>query len=531
MNTSFEAFANELGKLNPLLCLVNDGQRVVKGIKLFDKSQGILQSDEIYLGRISSIAVDKQHYLDSEANIICVADRYVPKKLTRCKKLNLIVMDRNLDLSFLFNELQEIFNSRQRVTAMSMKLINQLAKGEGLQGIADVGLEIMGNPVIILNLSDNTVICSKVQLENFIWNELVNKKYLSLDLAIRYKASGIIEELNKEHKSKTPVLLIKKNKPKCIAVNVYFQQKPVAHVAIPDMIKGFSEIDMELATLLADAVSLEMQKKQPLQYNRGHVYEYFIRDLLDGAPINEKELWERLHLAGIKVKNINYILTIDLTGFDLSNNDLPLTINKLNIMIKGATSQIYKDAIVTIISRSPHERFGVEEQKHINSFLRRHNLTGGLSQEFSYFGDLQKYYFQALKAIELGRKMNKEAALYNYSDYILYHIVQVCSSQNDLKTFCHPLVFELEDFDERSNSSYSETLYVYLKNDRNVVAAAKELNIHRNTLNYRINKITEITKIDWNDGDLRFHIYLSLKILEFVKSQSPPGQVKNTRWN
>jgi purine catabolism regulator len=40
---------------------------------------------------------------------------------------------------------------------------------------------------------------------------------------------------------------------------------------------------------------------------------------------------------------------------------------------------------------------------------------------------------------------------------------------------------------------------------------AKELNIHRNTLVYRLNRIAEITQLDMDDANVHLNLRLALK--------------------
>lgn len=54
-----------------------------------------------------------------------------------------------------------------------------------------------------------------------------------------------------------------------------------------------------------------------------------------------------------------------------------------------------------------------------------------------------------------------------------------------------------------------KTLLVYLRHERNVVETAQVLVVHRNTLNYRVRKIEEITGMDLNDADIRLRILLT----------------------
>lgn len=75
---------------------------------------------------------------------------------------------------------------------------------------------------------------------------------------------------------------------------------------------------------------------------------------------------------------------------------------------------------------------------------------------------------------------------------------------------------KLIDYDKKYNTDYLETLYSYIANFKNQTELAKVMNIHRNTLYYRISKIEEIINIDLNNIDDFVSIYLSFKILEYT---------------
>ena len=46
----------------------------------------------------------------------------------------------------------------------------------------------------------------------------------------------------------------------------------------------------------------------------------------------------------------------------------------------------------------------------------------------------------------------------------------------------------------------------------NLAQAAKDLDVHRNTLVYRLERISELTELDLNDADNRLILHLALKI-------------------
>lgn len=80
----------------------------------------------------------------------------------------------------------------------------------------------------------------------------------------------------------------------------------------------------------------------------------------------------------------------------------------------------------------------------------------------------------------------------------------------------------LRSYDLKHNTSYCKTLFTYLRYERNAVATAEALFVHRNTLRNHLNRIAEITGSDFEDADARFHLLISLNtILNSDPEHSP----------
>ncbi|MCG8399378.1 helix-turn-helix domain-containing protein, partial [Bacillus atrophaeus] len=70
----------------------------------------------------------------------------------------------------------------------------------------------------------------------------------------------------------------------------------------------------------------------------------------------------------------------------------------------------------------------------------------------------------------------------------------------------------LEAYDQEHHSNLVETLEQFIECDSNVNTAAKKLNIHVNTLNYRLKRISKIAEIDLKNINEKFTIYLEIKL-------------------
>lgn len=104
-----------------------------------------------------------------------------------------------------------------------------------------------------------------------------------------------------------------------------------------------------------------------------------------------------------------------------------------------------------------------------------------------------------------------------HPDIMVFYAAKNLAKHDNLEEFCPSAVTMLQAYDAKHNTPLLETLEKYLLYVGNPVTAAKALNIHRNTLLYRVNKIKELTQVDLDNGKERLKIQLYLKFLEYQK--------------
>jgi DNA-binding PucR family transcriptional regulator len=74
-------------------------------------------------------------------------------------------------------------------------------------------------------------------------------------------------------------------------------------------------------------------------------------------------------------------------------------------------------------------------------------------------------------------------------------------------------VARLLEYDERHESTLTESLAAWLDAFGDVRAAAATLFIHTNTLRYRLRRVEEVSGLDLTDPDQRFAAMLQLRTL------------------
>ena len=76
----------------------------------------------------------------------------------------------------------------------------------------------------------------------------------------------------------------------------------------------------------------------------------------------------------------------------------------------------------------------------------------------------------------------------------------------------HPALEKLKEYDAKHGGELYKTLYYFLRHERSLIDSSRALNIHRNSLIYRIDKIRQLTDVDLDDADIREYLLFSYRI-------------------
>ena len=116
---------------------------------------------------------------------------------------------------------------------------------------------------------------------------------------------------------------------------------------------------------------------------------------------------------------------------------------------------------------------------------------------------------ESIKALELGKKLYSNHRVYYYEQIQFYHEMDKFFSKEK-----HDRIIELIKKDSK-NDDLLETFLAFMDCSGERTAAANMIHIHRNTLNYRLKKIEDITKLNFDNYIELFQLiksYLNYKL-------------------
>ncbi len=131
-------------------------------------------------------------------------------------------------------------------------------------------------------------------------------------------------------------------------------------------------------------------------------------------------------------------------------------------------------------------------------------------------GEWHRSQQQAQESWRLGREWNGTAVTY-FGDLEFYQLLTALRGNPEAARFYRRNLGKLITHDENRNSELVQTLEAFFSCHGNLSQTATRLHIHRNTLTYRLDQISEITRLDLDDPDARFSLQLALKLQPIVQ--------------
>ncbi len=139
-------------------------------------------------------------------------------------------------------------------------------------------------------------------------------------------------------------------------------------------------------------------------------------------------------------------------------------------------------------------------------------ITAGVGRPAMGLTALRDSFQEAERALALPDQLHEETPVAFFGDLSLYELLLGVGDPNSLADFCEHWLSSLLRYDEQHHTDLLPTLSAYFENNGNMARTAHLLNIHRNTLVYRLSRITEILQLDMDDSNVRLNLHLALKI-------------------
>ncbi len=177
------------------------------------------------------------------------------------------------------------------------------------------------------------------------------------------------------------------------------------------------------------------------------------------------------------------------------------------------------DDLVVIVPVSEEPRQGPKALgrsaiQHASALFSSWSLTVGVGGLCRQPTEIAMCYGQARRAVEAARRFGRRGEVVAFEELGLYRLLFQVQNPAELDGFVTQVLGDLIAYDAKHQSEFVQTLAAYLQQNGSPQATARELDVHVNTVAYRLQRIKTISGLNLDQSEDRLLAQVALKIVE-----------------
>lgn len=311
------------------------------------------------------------------------------------------------------------------------------------------------------------------------------------------------------------------------------------YILINEVSEGYRILDLhKFGEDAALVFGLQLRKQNELTAIHNQYKEMFIFDLLYGNIDYVEDIIAKSKLWGWDLDQPIGVMVFDLDNYERFSRD-PMILeeltkhiqkimrsdfkDKLNLWSKNFPIMVINDELIMMLPMSTTNKLVYKslitqliqlllppEQIFLDRMVRI-----GIGRVYSTPLDIFRSYQEAKSAIQLG-KFSAASNLIFFADLGLAQILYNHDAY-ELNTFYQETLGDLEQYDQAHDSQLTSTLEKYLELNCDLQATAGILYLHRNTLRYRLKRISKILSCEIENFETKLNLVAALKIKYLAK--------------
>jgi hypothetical protein len=399
-----------------------------------------------------------------------------------------------------------------------------IVSGASLNSILEMGYTYIGNPMALCDASLHCIASCKKQFaptNNSVWKSIDTPGHSSVTLNALLRSNNLVDRVRSTREVFTYQL--PGDTERVMHLNIFSKQKRIAYLVAVDTLQPFNEYICSIAIRFGQLLAIALNTNIVYQRENLSNIDLVSRRILAEEQINEVYLQFVLDQVGWKRNDAYCICEFETAKTQTAYDTLPDIVLFQNSM-RDSSIFYYRTCIMVVYnltkSRQSYSELGIQ----LEGLLEKSHYLGGISDVFYDYTNLKFYEKEASAALNYAKTnvQERNENLVFYRECMLDNMLRMCDKSFDLRLLCRSDIYQLWEYDKKHNTSYVDTLYVYLSSGENLIESAKRMFVHRNTFVYRIGKIIELIGEDAFRGDnSTLEIMLSCIVIKHLKNQIP----------
>ncbi|CAI8713186.1 DNA-binding transcriptional activator AdeR [Bacillus pseudomycoides] len=310
-----------------------------------------------------------------------------------------------------------------------------------------------------------------------------------------------------------------------VAISIWNKEDVLGFIWALEIKRSLTEQDYALMKKSAEAVKSKLLQLQTRKNKKDERSQEFFWKLLTNHIQTNEEIIEDFQVLHITPASLFNVVVFHFEQEITSEKEKQISyLLKTSEHLKILLYTIDRNKLILLTSldnlSQPSHEINNFVERFVNTMEKRYEIKSikpAFSSVYSDYQKISKAYKETLIVLSIKEKFPSDTAnIHGYQNMGIYQLIDLLLEQRKQEEYENQALQKLHKYDCKYNSNLVETLEIFLNNDSNTSEVAKILNIHVNTLSYRLKRICEISEIDLKDPNQKMVLYLDLKLQKFM---------------
>ena len=416
-------------------------------------------------------------------------------------------------------------NRQAHIAELSSKFFHQLgqlsAESKGMEAIAQKICELTGHHVVVQDKRLVPIATAEPEIKLDNWHEIVGdmSKLESLPMGWADRKQVAAHNISVEQQE------LKSSVVRFVAP-IVVGRLARGYVSIIAPSGDLDSLDSLVLEQGAAACGLEMSKAKAVNEATKRLRGDFIDAVLAGAiPQQEIKRWAQRIGHDIAATHATVIFAWPDIPNQPSMRRLEtivngeLSIGRISALIRTSDTEIANFvALGSDGSLKAARAIAQSVKNQVAKEFPKIKLLCGIGRAAQNVSEWRISYREAGQALGTARRVGDGEPMY-FGDLSVHRLLFQLEDHPELAAFCNETLGALIEYDNQHNSSLLQTLSAYFTHHGNLSQTAEALFIHRNTLQYRMDRIAEISGFDLDNPETLLAVQLALKAFRLIHPQ------------
>jgi sugar diacid utilization regulator len=389
------------------------------------------------------------------------------------------------------------------------ELISFVLDNDDLDPITSACAEYLSCPLVVIAKSLAIIsYSSSLIIPDFPWQNAVKRGYITLEFGTALNNWEYLRDQN------SPM--------DCITVNQISQYRRrfykltyhgrfVGYLNIGELKGSLDDIKAEDINLVRSIIAKEVSMRRKFIKSTGTEEEVLI-SLINYEYVDRLHYLEMVKGTSFAKENDYRIACINIHHQGSYNAGEDTLKEKLQEFFPDSCIVVFDEIMTIAFTQTDSILEDTQKMKKLTDFLTKVRMPLAYSEIFHDMFQAPAYKAQAMFALE---HRPDQRIIIDYGEVQLLDLLYQVD-RNKLSNYCSPEIIAVHQYDEEHHSEYLKTIRAFIAEGGSSKMTASSLNVHRNTLHYRLEQIEHLFQIDLSYTKMWTQYQISCDIMHIL---------------